>query len=66
VFRHDISTGELYWANTKYKFLAFGLIDDSKKINGYFEFLLEYEELKIYYRWLQKLSPTKTTLSTTF
>jgi hypothetical protein len=47
-------------ANIEYKFLSFGLIEDNKKINVYYEILLEYEELDVYYRWLQKLSPVET------
>ena len=64
VFYHNSAKGgyfsshsEAAKSNTDYKYSIIGEIDEKYKINGTFEFLLEYPTLTGYNRWKQSISP---------
>ena len=49
----------LLFCNETQRFSTLGILTDNFKINGYFEFLIEYPERSSFYRWKQKKNPTK-------
>ena len=49
----------LLFCNETQRFSTLGILTENFKINGYFEFLIEYPERSSYYRWKQKKNPTK-------
>ena len=71
IFFHN-STGGVYFsdfeealeANSAQKYSILGEISDKDRINGFYEFLLEYPELTGYNRWRQRRSPTHEVDST--
>ena len=65
LFHHNSSTGdyfenyeEIEYINTTTKFSIFGFITEDFKIDGQYEFLLEYPELSGYNKWKQTEFPT--------
>ena len=60
VFYHYYNEGEefkdseILFANSKNKLNLIGNITNRYRINGYFEYAIEYEELNITYYWKQK------------
>ena len=64
IFYHN-STGGIYFSNISHAlksdlpqlYSILGEINDNFKINGYFEFLLEYPEYSGYNRWKQQINP---------
>ena len=65
LFHHNSSTGdyfesygEIEFVNTTTKFSIFGFITSDFKIDGQYEFLLEYPELSGYNKWKQTEFPT--------
>lgn len=71
VFYHDLSTGiyfndnEYYYANAPNKLNLLGNVTEKDKINGYFEFALEYEEYSMLFYWKQTKNIVETTASDT-
>lgn len=69
VFYHDSSNGdwfsidELYYAKSSNKLNLLGNITDEYKINGYFEFIIDYGNIKI--SWKQKKNIKDTTSTDT-
>ena len=65
IFHHDCSEGEFFKAgspellniNTKNLFSILYMINDRFKINGKYEFLLEYPEENKYNHWRQSVNP---------
>jgi len=64
LFYHNSSTGQLFSTNEEallcdstYKYSILSKLDDSFKINGKFEFLLEYPSVPGCNRWLQSINP---------
>ena len=68
VFYQFVQTGadfiteydEFLFVNKENKFSIWKFIDDSFKINGYFEFLIQYPEIVGYNHWRQIKNPIKT------
>ena len=69
VFHHDIhekknyfskNEDEFLYSNTKEKFSILGYLDDSFRIRGNFEFLLEYPDVEGFNMWTQTVNPLKT------
>ena len=62
----DKASEEVLFINTPQKYSTLGLLTDNFKRRGYFEFLLEYPEMKdknnedYYIHWLQRKNPIKT------
>ena len=64
IFHHN-STGNIYFnsksealsCNSEKKFSLLGNLGEYDKIDGFFEFLLEYPELSGYNRWKQEVNP---------
>ena len=66
IFYHNVTGGEQFyfqsdeealWSHTPQKYSILGLISDKFKINEYYEFLLEYPEIKGFNDWKQKIFP---------
>ena len=67
IFYHDISTDKyfthntIFLVNTTYTYSILGSIHENYKINGFYEYLLEYPDEPNYNRWKQRVNIKDTT-----
>ena len=67
LFYHDTSTGKFFddttinFVNDEFRYSTIGGISQSYKVNGYFEYLLEYPDEPHYNRWKQRINLKDTT-----